>query len=55
MLNIVILVIFPNAMQVYNVSEFVKKHPGGIDQIMLGAGRDITQLFECYHKLEIAK
>ena len=41
--------------QVYDVSEFVHKHPGGIDQIMLGAGRDITQLFQCYHKLETAK
>lgn len=42
-------------LKVYDVSEFVRKHPGGADQIMLGAGRDITQLFESYHKLEIAK
>ena len=35
--------------QVYNVSSFVSRHPGGVDQIMLGAGRDVTQLFEAYH------
>ncbi len=34
----------------YDVSAFVSKHPGGIDQIMVGAGRDITQLFKAYHK-----
>ena len=39
--------------QVYDVSEFIDRHPGGADQILLGAGRDITQLFESYHKLEI--
>ena len=37
------------------MSEFVQKHPGGVDQIMLGAGRDITQLFQSYHKLESAR
>ena len=42
-------------LQVYDVSDFVQRHPGGADQIMLGAGRDITQLFESYHKLEIVK
>ena len=42
-------------LQVYNVNEFVSRHPGGVDQIMLGAGRDITQVFESYHRLDIAK
>ena len=39
-------------LQVYDVTEFVSRHPGGVDQIMLGAGRDATQLFESYHKLD---
>lgn len=41
--------------QVYDVSSFVSRHPGGADQILLGAGRDITQLFESYHNLEMSK
>lgn len=41
--------------QVYDVSSFVSRHPGGVDQIMFGAGRDITQLFESYHSLEVYK
>ena len=41
--------------QVYDVSSFVSQHPGGMDQIMLGAGRDITQLFESYHKVDTVK
>ena len=31
------------------MSSFVSQHPGGLDQIMMGAGRDITQVFESYH------
>ena len=42
-------------VQVYDVSSFVSHHPGGVDQIMMGAGRDITQVFESYHNLEISK
>ena len=38
------------AGKVYDVSGFLNKHPGGCDQLMLGAGRDITQLFRSYHK-----
>ena len=38
--------------QVYDVSSFVSRHPGGADQILLGAGRDVTQLFESYHSSE---
>lgn len=36
--------------KVYDVSSFIKDHPGGTDQIMLGAGRDMSQIFETYHK-----
>ena len=42
-------------MQVYDVSSFVSKHPGGVDQILCAAGRDITQVFEAYHNPEVAK
>ena len=41
--------------QVYDVSNFVSAHPGGIDQIMLGAGHDITPLFHCYHQPKTIK
>lgn len=39
----------------YDVSKFVARHPGGMEQIMMGAGRDVTQLFESYHSFEIYK
>ena len=42
-------------MQAYDVSAFVSRHPGGVEQIMLGAGRDITQVFESYHSFEMYK
>ena len=41
--------------KVYDVSGFIEKHPGGVDQLMLGAGRDITILFESYHNFNISK
>ena len=41
--------------KVYNVSQFVSEHPGGKDQIMLGAGRDITPMFDSYHPLDTHK
>ena len=41
--------------QVYDVSSFVAKHPGGMEQIMMGAGRDITVMFESYHSFNIYK
>jgi cytochrome b involved in lipid metabolism len=34
---------------VYDVSGFIEKHPGGARQLLLGAGRDITMVFESYH------
>ena len=33
----------------------MRKHPGGVDQILCAAGRDITQVFESYHNTEVAK
>ena len=41
--------------QVYDVSSFVSSHPGGIDQIMIGAGHDITHLFDVYHQPQTIK
>lgn len=41
--------------EVYDVSKFVSRHPGGMEQIMMGAGRDVTQLFESYHSFDIYK
>ncbi|GLC48375.1 hypothetical protein PLESTB_000089300 [Pleodorina starrii] len=37
--------------QVYDLASYVAKHPGGADAIMLGRGRDCTELFEQYHVL----
>ena len=36
-------------MQVYNITRYLKFHPGGVDWIMKGAGRDCTVLFQKYH------
>jgi hypothetical protein len=33
----------------YDVTDFVKHHPGGRETILLGKGRDCTALFESYH------
>jgi len=35
--------------KVYNITPYVKFHPGGIDEIMKCAGRDGTALFNKYH------
>eukprot|EP00762_Andalucia_godoyi_P003062 ANDGO_01013.mRNA.1 Acyl-lipid (8-3)-desaturase len=37
---------------VYNMTDFVKNHPGG-DMIMMGAGRDASALFESHHPLKV--
>jgi len=42
-------------LQVYDVSGFIAKHPGGADQLLLGAGRDVTTLFESYHNFNVYK
>lgn len=34
---------------VYNISPYMKYHPGGVDFLMKGAGRDCTSLFNKYH------
>jgi cytochrome b involved in lipid metabolism len=40
----------------YDVSDFVKHHPGGVESIMLGANReDCTALFQSYHAFSIHK
>ena len=41
--------------KVYDVSEFLDRHPGGRDVLKLAAGRDCTQLFESYHSFEIER
>lgn len=33
----------------YDLSDFVTVHPGGVESILLGKGRDCTALFESYH------
>mmetsp|Transcript_25649 Transcript_25649/g.36177 ORF Transcript_25649/g.36177 Transcript_25649/m.36177 type:complete len:553 (-) Transcript_25649:87-1745(-) len=33
----------------YDLAEFVDRHPGGKEAILLGRGRDCTALFESYH------
>jgi cytochrome b involved in lipid metabolism len=33
----------------YDLQEFVDRHPGGQESILLGRGRDCTALFESYH------
>jgi len=33
----------------YDLSDFVERHPGGKESILLGRGRDCTALFESYH------
>jgi Cytochrome b5-like Heme/Steroid binding domain len=35
--------------QQYDLSDFVDRHPGGKESILLGRGRDCTALFESYH------
>ena len=35
--------------KVYNMTPYVKFHPGGIPQLMLGAGTDCTDLFNEKH------
>jgi len=39
--------------KVYDVTEWVPKHPGGTDVLYYNAGRDGTQLFEAYHPISV--
>lgn len=34
---------------VYDVTPYIEYHPGGIDMMMAGAGKDASKLFEKYH------
>ncbi|XP_070190637.1 cytochrome b5 reductase 4-like isoform X2 [Littorina saxatilis] len=36
--------------KVYNISPYLEYHPGGVDELMRGAGVDGTQLFDEIHK-----
>ncbi|CAG8697317.1 16590_t:CDS:2, partial [Acaulospora morrowiae] len=36
---------------VYDITNFIKNHPGGEDILLFAAGRDVTQAFETYHEL----
>lgn len=33
----------------YDLTDFLAKHPGGMDALGLGRGTDCTELFRCYH------
>eukprot|EP00178_Gracilaria_changii_P003270 TRINITY_DN147_c0_g2_i2.p1 TRINITY_DN147_c0_g2~~TRINITY_DN147_c0_g2_i2.p1 ORF type:complete len:536 (-),score=131.31 TRINITY_DN147_c0_g2_i2:442-2049(-) len=35
--------------RVYDVTQFVQRHPGGSELLLLAVGRDATDLFESYH------
>ncbi|MCO5562909.1 hypothetical protein L7F22_016545 [Adiantum nelumboides] len=35
--------------RVYNITPYLKFHPGGVDMLMKGAGKDCTALFNKYH------
>ncbi|XP_043719106.1 cytochrome b5 domain-containing protein RLF-like isoform X2 [Telopea speciosissima] len=35
--------------RVYNISPYMKFHPGGVDKLMMAAGKDCTSLFNKYH------
>jgi len=37
--------------KIYDISKWVNLHPGGKEVLMLGAGRDCTNLFESYHPM----
>ena len=41
--------------KVYDVTGFLDKHPGGREQLLLAAGRDVTHFFDSYHSKETRK
>lgn len=36
--------------KVYNITQYIPYHPGGKQKLMLGAGKDCTELFDRYHR-----
>ncbi len=36
--------------KVYDITEYLPYHPGGVKKLMLGAGADCTELFNKYHR-----
>jgi cytochrome b involved in lipid metabolism len=36
--------------KVYNITQYIPYHPGGKPKLMLGAGKDCTELFDRYHR-----
>jgi cytochrome b involved in lipid metabolism len=36
--------------RVYNITPYLHYHPGGVEILMKGAGKDCTELFDLYHK-----
>lgn len=36
--------------KVYNITNYLPYHPGGVPKLMLGAGKDCTALFNRYHQ-----
>jgi cytochrome b involved in lipid metabolism len=36
--------------KVYNITDYLHYHPGGVKKLMLGAGKDCTELFDRYHR-----
>jgi cytochrome b involved in lipid metabolism len=35
--------------KVFDITEYIQYHPGGVKKLMMGAGRDCTALFNKYH------
>lgn len=35
--------------KVYNITQYMHYHPGGVPKLMLGAGKDCTQMYNRYH------
>lgn len=34
---------------VFDVTPYLRFHPGGVEKLLIGAGRDATSLFDKYH------
>lgn len=37
--------------KVYDITEFISRHPGGDEVLLFAAGKDATTVFETYHSL----